>query len=341
MRTHRHALIAAIAATGLFAAGCSDAEEPEQNEAQTTEGEASTVTVTDNEDEKTIEVPPERVGAFDNRTFALLEALDVDLVVAAQDLISDELDYANDDSILNTGNHREPDLEKIVEADPTLIISGQRYTQYDEDMKELAPDAEVLNFEPRDGEVFSEELIRQAEALGEVFQKEDEVAEIVSDFTEALDRAKEAYDGETTVLATIVSGGTVQYVAPGDGRTFGWIFDELGLEPALELEIDESDSHGDEISVETIAQGDPDVILALDRDAAVASDDEEVVPAEELLENNEALKGVTAVENGDIIYAPKDTYINESILAFTEILNQIADAFENLGENGGEENAEN
>ena len=31
---------------------------------------------------------------------------------------------------------------------------------------------------------------------------------------------------------------------------------------------------------------------------------------------------------GQTVYAPKDTYTNESIITYTEILNSMADAFE-------------
>ena len=45
----------------------------------------------------------------------------------------------------------------------------------------------------------------------------------------SIERAKKAYDGSSTVMAVDVSGGNIGYVAPGKGRTWGPVFDLLGL----------------------------------------------------------------------------------------------------------------
>ena len=47
-----------------------------------------------------------------------------------------------------------------------------------------------------------------------------------------------------------------------------------------------------------------------------------------MIEGSDALRNVAAVKDGQIVYAPEDTYTNESIITYTEILNDIADAFE-------------
>ena len=50
--------------------------------------------------------------------------------------------------------------------------------------------------------------------------------------------------------------------------------------------------------------------------------------AEELLKESEALGGVAAVQDENIVYMPQDTYINESIQTYTEFFNSLADALE-------------
>ena len=106
------------------------------------------------------------------------------------------------------------------------------------------------------------------------------------------------------------------------------MFDFAGLTPALEVADGTDDHQGDDISVEAIAQSNPDWILVMDRDAAVAADDPAYQPAADILENSEALAGVTAVTAGNIIYMPADTYTNEGIQTYTEFLNAFADALE-------------
>ena len=88
------------------------------------------------------------------------------------------------------------------------------------------------------------------------------------------------------------------------------------------------DHQGDDISVEAIADSNPDWILVMDRDAAVAADDPEYAPAAEVLEASEALTGVTAVKEDQLVYMPADTYTNEGIQTYTEFFNTLADAFE-------------
>jgi iron complex transport system substrate-binding protein len=98
---------------------------------------------------------------------------------------------------------------------------------------------------------------------------------------------------------------------------FGWV-------PALEVNGSSSDHEGDDISVEAIAQSNPDWIMVLDRDAATSSS-EDAVPAKDVVENSPALKNTKAVANGKIVYAPKDTYTNESIQTYLELLENLAE----------------
>ena len=51
-------------------------------------------------------------------------------------------------------------------------------------------------------------------------------------------------------------------------------------------------------------------------------------PAADILENSEALAGVTAVQEENLVYMPADTYTNESIQTYTEFLDAFADALE-------------
>ncbi len=56
----------------------------------------------------------------------------------------------------------------------------------------------------------------------------------------------------------------------------------------------------------------------LDRDAAITKDGSNT-PAETVINDNAALQNVTALQNKQVVYAPNDTYTNESIITYTEI----------------------
>ncbi|MGO1513856.1 siderophore ABC transporter substrate-binding protein [Agrococcus casei] len=314
--------VSALAAAAVALTGCATGTEaPEAPQ-------ADTITVEDNSGQIEVPADPTSVIAVDNRSFETLDAWGIELSAAAVSLMPDTIGYTTDESLIDIGNHREPDLEQIVAVQPDLIISGQRFSQFNEQMAELAPDAVIVDLEPREGEPFADELKRQITVLGEIFDKQDEASAMVADFDAAIDRAAAAYDSADTVMALNASGGELGYLAPGVGRTLGPVFDILALTPALEV-ADASDDHqGDDISVEAVADSNPDWILVMDRDAAVSADDPEYSPAASVIEDSEALARVSAVEQGQIVYMPADTYTNEGLQTYTEFFNDFADALE-------------
>ena len=318
----------AAGALGLLLAACSGADADTAAGASDAGGAAGTVEIEDNNGTQTIATPPASVVATDNRTFETLEDWGVTLTAAARALMPTTIGYKDDESIVDLGNHREPDLEAVVAAEPTLIINGQRFAEYHDDFVKYAPEATILELDPRDDQPFADELKRQVSVLGEIFGKQTEAETLGADLDAAMERVKSAYDGSSTVMAVNTSGGEIGYIAPGQGRTLGWAFEALGLVPALEVEGASDDHEGDDISVEAIADSNPDWILVMDRDAAVSADDPEYTPANELLDSSEALAGVTAVAEGNVVYMPADTYTNESIQTYTEFFTTFADALE-------------
>jgi len=315
-------LASLLAVTGCAAEGA-PAEEP-----SSTPEAVTSVTIEDNNGTHTLELPLTSVVATDNRTFETLSDWGVELTAAAVSLMPDTVGYVNDTSIIDLGSHREPNLEAVVAVAPQLIINGQRFAQYHDDFASLAPDAVVLELDPRDGEPFADELKRQTAVLGEIFGKQDEAKALTDALDDAIARVQAAYDPADTVMAVNTSGGNIGYIAPTVGRTLGPIFDLFELTPALQIEEGTDDHQGDDISVEAIAQSNPTWILVMDRDAAVSATDPAFVAAADILENSEPLAGVTAVVEGNIVYMPADTYTNEGIQTYTEFLNAFADALE-------------
>ncbi|WP_165165449.1 siderophore ABC transporter substrate-binding protein [Corynebacterium qintianiae] len=330
-RFNARAAAAALAAVAsLTLVSCSTAEQSAEQPAESTSATAAagTVTVEDNEGTKEVPSPPQRVVALDNRSFEILDEWGVQPVAAARALVPATIPGIGDnEEIIDIGNHREPNLEAIVAAEPDVIVSGQRFQSHDADIEKLVPDAVLLDFEPRDGEPLDQELIRQTEALGEVFGKQEEAQQLVDAFNNALERAKAAYNPEQTVMAVNVSGGEIGYVAPAVGRTWGPLFDLIGMTPALEVENATDDHQGDDISVESIAAANPDWMLILDRDAGTKTD-EGSPAALNVIQDSAPLQNVSAVKEDRLYVAPADTYTNESIITYTEILNELADKFE-------------
>lgn len=139
----------------------------------------------------------------------------VKLVAAPKDVMASTSAYVGDDSVENIGNHREPNLELLAAADPDLVIVGQRFAKYYVQIKELLPNATVVDFSydvseksehPEDNLIngFKESTL----ALGEIFEKQDKAKDLVDKLDNSIKEAKEAYKGQS-VMSLVVSGGDV------------------------------------------------------------------------------------------------------------------------------------
>ena len=240
--------------------------------------------------------------------------------------------YVSDDSVLDIGNHREPNLEIIAAADPELVIIGQRFASYYDEIKTLVPNAVVIDLnidvsEEADspGDNLINGLKDSTISLGKIFDKNEEAEKLTADFDQAIEDVKSVYNGTDTVMSVVVSGGNIGFSAPLSGRVWGPMYEVFGWVPALEINNTTSDHQGDDVSVEAIAQSNPDWIFVLDRDAAVSSTTD-AVPAQDIIDHSPALQNITAVTEKHIVYAPADTYTNESIQTYLELFENLAKA---------------
>jgi len=297
--------------------------------------EALTVEITDVHGTVVVPVNPRNVVALDNRTFETLSQWGIELAAVPKGVMPADSPYVSNESVQDIGNHREPNLEIIAAVDPELVIIGQRFAGFYDDIKALVPKAVVidLNFDVSEdaaspGENLVNGLKKSTITLGQIFDKNEEAEKLISDFDKAIEDAKSAYNGTDTVMSVVVSGGNIGFSAPGSGRVWGPMYEIFGWVPALEIDNTTSDHQGDDVSVEAIAQSNPDWIFALDRDASVSSTTD-AVPAQDVIDNSPALQNITAVTKQRIVYAPNDTYTNESIQTYLELFDNIAKALAN------------
>lgn len=292
----------------------------------------TTVEITDVHGTVAVPVNPQIVIALDNRTFDTLHAWGIKLAAVPKGVMPKESPYAQNESVRDIGNHVDPDLELLASLQPDLVIIGQRFASFYDEIKILVPDAAVIDL-AFDVSAASEEpgkalvggLKDSTAALGLIFNKNAEAQALNTAFDKAIEDAKAAYNGTDTVMSVIVSGGSIGFSAPGAGRVWGPLYDIFGWKSSLDIENSTSGHQGDDINVEAIAQSDPDWIFVLDRDAAVANSDSP--PARDVIDHAPALRNVTAVTKGQIVYAPDDTYTNESIQTYLKLMSDLAAAF--------------
>ncbi|MGE8034607.1 iron ABC transporter substrate-binding protein [Lysinibacillus sp. KCTC 33748] len=326
-----------IAVLTLMLVACSDSSNKSNQESKSNEDNGSkevakpaTVEITDAHGTVTVPVNPKNVVALDNRTFETLADWKIELAAVPKDVMPADSPYVSDESVQNIGNHREPNLEIIAAANPELVIVGQRFADYYEEIKKLVPNAVVIDLNvdvseeaATPGENLVNGLKNSTIALGQIFDKNEEAKQVVADFDKVIENAKSAYNGTDKVMSVIVGGGDIGFAAPHSGRVWGPMYEIFGWAPALEVADSSSDHKGDEVSVEAIAQSNPDWLFVLDRDAAI-SGEKDAVPAQDVIANAPALQKTTAVSKKHIIYAPADTYTNESIQTYIELFENLA-----------------
>ncbi|ACL76986.1 siderophore ABC transporter substrate-binding protein [Ruminiclostridium cellulolyticum] len=329
-------LTAIIAAFALMVTACSNSNiesaKIDTNEQVNESTKPLTVEITDVHGTVTVPINPKNVVALDNRTFETLSDWGIELAAVPKGVMPTDSPYVSNESVQDIGNHREPNLEIIAAVDPELVIIGQRFASHYEDIKALVPNAAVidLNFDVSEeaatpGENLVNGLKHSTIVLGQIFDKNEAAEKLVADFDKAIEDAKSKYNGKDTVMSVVVSGGNIGFSAPHSGRVWGPMYEIFGWAPALEIGSASSNHQGDEVSVEAIAQSNPDWLFVLDRDAATSSTTD-AVPAQDVIDNSPALKNITAVTEGKIVYAPNDTYTNESIQTYLELFSSLSNA---------------
>lgn len=325
-------LVSILAVFTLMLVACSDSskETSKANNKDNGSDKPKTVEITDAHGTVKVPVNPKNVVALDNRTFETLSDWGIKLAAAPKDIMPADSAYKKDEKVQNIGNHREPNLEIIAAANPELVIVGQRFADHYEEIKKLVPNAAVidLNFDvsekaTKPGENLVKGLKDSTITLGKIFNKDKEAKQLVADFDKSIEKAKSAYNGKDKVMSVIVTGGNIGFAAPHSGRVWGPMYEIFGWTPALEVSNSTAGHKGDDVSVEAIAQTNPDWIFVLDRDAAT-SDAAKSTPAKDVISKSPALENTTAVSKKQVIYAPEDTYTNESIQTYIELFGNMA-----------------
>ncbi|WP_373354132.1 siderophore ABC transporter substrate-binding protein [Pseudoroseicyclus sp. CXY001] len=212
----------------------------------------------------------------------------------------------------------EPDFEALAVMAPDLIIAGGRSQTQVEPLSAIAPTIDMTIWE----DVIGQGRAR-VEAYGDIFGKEAEADALLADLDAAIEGAQSAAEGMGDALILLTNGGKVS--AYGDDSRFGWIHTDLGLPEAF-AELD-AETHGESVSFEFIAEVDPDIILVIDRGAAIGQDGE----AAAVTLDNPLVAGTTAAETGRIIYLDSAALylVGGGIQSLMLTIEEITDALQN------------
>lgn len=237
---------------------------------------------------------PEKIVVFDYAALDAMETLDIDGVVgvAKGSSIPKYLNKYEGDQYANVGGLKEPDLEKINELDPDLIIiNGRQHSFYDK-LNQIAP---TISLSKEDGK-YMESFSHNMEVLGDIFNKEEKVDQELAKIDKKIEKInKQVTDKGYKATTLMVSDGTLSVF--GEDSRFGLIYKNLGFKNTDE-NVKTAD-HGQDVSFEYVASQDSDYMFVIDK--SVISSDKEQKPAAEIL-NNDLINNTKVAKENNIVY---------------------------------------
>lgn len=272
----------------------SEAETTAASEAAQT---SSTVTITHELGTAEVPVNPAKIVIMD---YSILDTIDFlgaePEIMLPKSNIPDYLSKYEADTYADAGNLKEPDMEKINEFKPDLIIIGARQASLYSEFEAIAPTV----YSDMDYTSYWENLERLSLMTGEIFGKKEAAEEKLAELKATAEEIKtQAEASQKKALIILTNDGSVS--AYGPGSRFGIIHDILGFEP-VDTTI-EASTHGMEIGFEYIAEKNPDILFVVDRTTVVGGTNE----ASQTL-NNDLVNGTTAAKDGKIIYLDPGTW---------------------------------
>ncbi|KEJ88495.1 siderophore ABC transporter substrate-binding protein [Sulfitobacter donghicola] len=231
---------------------------------------------------------PENVAVFDFSAFDSLTALGVEV----QGLVAPvPLPYLQEAAkgTAPVGSLFEPDFEAVFAMQPDLIIAGGRSSKQVPELAKIAPAIDMTVW----ADTVGEGLLRLA-AYGQIFDREEQAQALTAAFNAKVDEAKTLAADQGGALILMTNGPKVS--AYGAGGRFGWLHNRLGLKEAVPNL--EKTTHGEAISFEFIRDAQPQILIVIDRLAAIG---QEGASAQTTLDNP-LVHDTPAWQSGRVIY---------------------------------------
>ena len=253
--------------------------------------EGESLVVTHELGETTVNKNPKRIVVFDYGILDSLQKLEVEGIVGVvQGGLPEHLSKFEGEEYSNIGTLKEPDMEKIFELTPDLIIISGRQADYYEELNKIAPTIHLgVN-----NENYLESFEVNMKTLGQIFGEEKAVEKELNVITEAIEKLnKKVTERKVNGLVTLANDGA--FSVYGAESRFGIIHNGFGVTP-VDTTI-ESATHGQKASFEYLVEKNPEYLFVVDRGAITGG----TTSAKELFEN-ELMKKTDAYKNGNIVY---------------------------------------
>ena len=210
----------------------------------------------------------QRIATFDLGSLDTLDALGVSehVVGVPKASLPSYLEQYDADTYTDIGGLRSPDMAALADATPTLIVHTGRQAEWAEALGEIAPlfDASVP------GEAYLAAVERNVRELASQLDVESEAEEALTTLNSEIEHQREALQDAPTTLVVTHNGGNLML------NQHPVVHQVLGI---TALEMPESvtpEVRGERtftpLSADAIAEINPEIVLVIDRSAAIGDE---------------------------------------------------------------------
>ncbi|EKT59380.1 siderophore ABC transporter substrate-binding protein [Providencia sneebia] len=215
----------------------------------------------------------------------------------------------------NAGGMKQPDLAKLAELKPDLIIiTGRQGKSYD-DLSKIAPTVNLST----DSKNYLDSVKANIDLIGELYGDQQDVKAQLVELDKSIAAAqKKAAESKSKVLVLMHNDGNL---IPNNQSV---VYDVVKAQRAeLPAQADADKSKRRVVDTKTIAQANPDVILIVDRSEAIGAG-----KLDKTIFEDKNIQETKAYKDGKITYLQSDLWYlsGGGLVSLTEQVNAVANA---------------
>lgn len=284
-------------------------------------------------DQQTVELKqaPKKLAVYDLSILDTLNALNIEAQIVPETTYQGDLSQYKKDQFIKAGTLFEPDMAKLTQLKPDLILIGGRSAKKLETLTKIAPTIDLS----ADTNHYIADLKKRSETLAKAFDREKVAQQKLAEVTKLQAELKAKTQGKTALMLFAVGDN---FMPHADNDRFGFVYELAGFKSVLHLSEKSDAPRPAAGSPEALALAQknldtlkkavdqkPDYIIVLDRGAV---NTQKYATKENILKN-EALSKAAALKNQKVIYVNADAWyltgagLDNTIFMLKELLNAV------------------
>ena len=244
-----------------------------------------------------VPVQPRRVVVFDVGTLETLDELHIPVVGIPKDYMAKHLEkYRKDPNVQDAGSIIQPNLERVNQIKPDLVVISAVTSREYEQLSKIAPTI-YLGVK---NENYMQSVIDNLNTIGDIFGVRDKTDQKVAEIERKIETAVK------TISASPKKSMVLMYNAGafstfGNNSRYGFLYTDLKAVPADENK--QAGVHGTVVSSEYISRVNPDILYIIDRNEIMLGEKTDKKEIE-----NALIQKTNAFKNNRIIHVDPNVW---------------------------------